>query len=387
MTLAAAADETCGWPGGERPARSGTVVTYARPGEAEGHDAKTRAAMAQRLSKLKGFAFGGEYDALGNYGGPVYFVPGETLIGVAHAASLGVRNEDHLFGGVVPHAFVATKAITHPLFGAAATAPEGWRPEFGERVADFVLDGYSAFSGDDALQAGMSLLDSGPVRVKRTVGIGGRGQFVVRSVDELQQVLSRIDPDELAMSGVVIEQNLVEVTTHSIGQVRVAGMVATYCGSQRLTTNNRGAEVYGGSQLLVARGGFDALLDLPVPDAVLLAISQAHAYDEAANACFAGFFASRCNYDVSQGLDALGRERSGVLEQSWRIGGASGAEIAALEAFRDDPALQAVRAVTMEVYGDSPPPPEDAVVSFRGVDPAVGPLTKYSRVVRDGDAR
>ena len=49
--------------------------------------------------------------------------------------------------------------------------------------------------------------------------------------------------------------------------------------------------------------------------------------------------------------DAVGRRRSGVLEQSWRAGGASGAEIAALEAFRADPSLPSVRAITREVYG------------------------------------
>jgi hypothetical protein len=68
-----------------------------------------------------------------------------------------------------------------------------------------------------------------------------------------------------------------------------------------------------------------------------------------------------------------------VLEQSWRIGGASAAEIAALEAFRADPRLRSVRAASIELYGDSQVPP-DAVVHFRGVDDCIGPITKYSQV-------
>ena len=103
--------------------------------------------------------------------------------------------------------------------------------------------------------------------------------------------------------------------------------------------------------------------------------------------CFPGMFASRRNYDVIQGTDAAGRRRSGVLEQSWRVGGASGAEIAALEAFRAEPALRAVRASTVEDYGEAaPPPPPGATVYFRGVDERVGPITKYATVEPHGDA-
>jgi hypothetical protein len=97
-------------------------------------------------------------------------------------------------------------------------------------------------------------------------------------------------------------------------------------------------------------------------------------------------FASRRNYDVIQGLDAAGRRRSGVLEQSWRVGGASGAEVAALEAFRADPALRTVRTSTVEVYGEGVPPPPHAVVYFRGVDDQVGPITKYAMVEANGNA-
>src|SRR5690606_7725012 len=96
-------------------------------------------------------------------------------------------------------------------------------------------------------------------------------------------------------------------------------------------------------------------------------------------------FASRCNYDVVQGPDELGRWRSGVLEQSWRIGGASAAELLALQAFREDPALDAVTASTTEVYGDCPSLPADSTLVYRGVDTRVGPLTKYARLERDTD--
>ena len=76
-----------------------------------------------------------------------------------------------------------------------------------------------------------------------------------------------------------------------------------------------------------------------------------------------------------------------MLEQSWRIGGASGAEVAALEAFRDDPALQTVRASTTEVLRRRRPAARRAPrVYFAGVDEHLGPITKYAEVHRDGDS-
>jgi Protein of unknown function (DUF3182) len=210
---------------------------------------------------------------------------------------------------------------------------------------------------------------------------------VVADAAALAAALEAVDAAELAGYGLVLEEDLTGVTTYSVGQVRVAELVATYCGTQRLTPDNGGAAVYGGSNLVIVRGGFDALLGLDLPEEARLAVAQARAYDAAATELFPGLFASRRNYDVARGLGVGGRRPCGVLEQSWRLGGASGAEIAALEAFRAEPALQAVRASTVEIYGEGEPPPPHATVYFRGVDERVGPLTKYTLAEPYGDPR
>ncbi|HSV52541.1 MAG TPA: DUF3182 family protein, partial [Burkholderiaceae bacterium] len=223
----------------------------------------------------------------------------------------------------------------------------------------------------------------GPLRVKRVRETGGRGQTVATDLAALQASLAGIDDACLSEDGLVLEQNLTQVRTVSVGQVWVAGILASYYGFQRLTRGNHGAEVYGGSDLTVVRGDFQALLALDLPRGVRTAIKQALIYDGAASTCFPGFFASRINYDVAQGMDMSGRWCSGVLEQSWRVGGATGAEIAALQAFQADPARTVVRASCMEVFGQSAAPPPDAVLYFRGVDEQVGPLTKYTIVLPD----
>jgi hypothetical protein len=354
------------------------VVVYSEGRPKGSHEAITRTEIARRLAALKGCDFGGEFDPSARYPGSVYFVPSDTLVGTELARSLGIRSGQDLFGGVVPYPFVATKAITHPLVDQAARAPHGWSPAFCDGVCDAVLSGFAAFDVADARRAGARLLMDGPVRVKRSRGVGGRGQVVVAELGELDTALTGIDASELSQDGVVLEQHLAEVKTYSVGQVHVAELSTSYYGTQCLTKNNRGATVYGGSDLVLVRGDFDALLRLDLTAEARLAIAQARAYDAAAIEHFSGFFASRRNYDVAQGLNAQGTWRSGVLEQSWRIGGASSAEIAALEAFRADPALRIVRASCKEVYGDSVTPPARADVYFQGVDQTVGPITKFA---------
>jgi hypothetical protein len=192
---------------------------------------------------------------------------------------------------------------------------------------------------------------------------------------------------ELSVHGVCIEENLDDVTTYSIGAVLFDELRITYCGTQRVTRDHDGKSVYGGSDLLVVRGDFDQLLRLHLTAELRAAIAHARVYDAAAAAEIPGFVASRRNYDVVAGRDHRGRQRCGVLEQSWRIGGASPAEVAALEALRADPALTCVRAACPEVYDARHEPPSHAHVSFRGEDDGVGALVKYSLVEKYGDTR
>jgi hypothetical protein len=365
----------------------GTVVLYLADPARFGcpHEVASRNEIGRRLAAILGFQFAGGYDLGARYPGAVYLVPSDTLVGTDLAATLGIRGEDDLFGGVVPHAFVATKAITHSLVRADASAPAGWSRDLGPCLGDCVLHGHTVFTVEDARLAGARLLAEGPVRFKPVLATGGRGQEVVGGLDRLEELLAAIDPAELTSAGLVLEEDLASVTTCSVGQVRVGPLEASYYGTQRLTPDHDGVLVYGGSDLLLARGGFDRLLDEDLAPDARVAVAQARAYDAAASRAYPGLIASRRNYDVAQGLDARGRRRSGVLEQSWRLGGASGAEIAALEAFKADLALRRIRASTVEVYGLVDPPP-GAVLYFRGVDEQIGPITKYALVESDGHA-
>ncbi|WCR43008.1 DUF3182 family protein [Stutzerimonas stutzeri] len=362
------------------------VLTHAnRPNEPQ-HERVVHAALAERLAALLGLTYGGDYDPTRRYEAQPYLVPSGTVVGLREAQALGLCGEADLFGGVVPQAFVETKAITHPLIRPDAAAPVGWSRDFSTQVKGSVLAGYSVFSLEDARDAGRRLLHEGSVRIKPVRATGGRGQQRVDDSDALDQALFALDEQELAEYGLVLEAHLEHVTTFSVGQVRVGGRLASYYGTQRLTEDNAGNEVYGGSDLVVVDGDFEALLALDLTETTRLAVSQAQVYDEAASACYRNFFASRRNYDIAQGIDGRGQPRSGVLEQSWRIGGASSAEIAALELFRQGTGARVVRASSLEIYGRERPVPTGATILYQGQDDEVGFVTKCVVVEQYGDA-
>ncbi|BBH45344.1 hypothetical protein KU43P_18210 [Pseudomonas sp. KU43P] len=307
-----------------------------------------------------------------------YYLPTETLIDPARHACMGIRSEQDLFGGLVSHPYMSTKAISHPL-PANANFPPGWTDAFALQASDALLRGYTVFSKADARRAAQLLLLDGPVRFKPVLACAGRGQQVITQPDELEPLLAGIDEQDLGLWGLVLEEDLNDVLTFSVGQVRVAGLTCSYHGTQQLTHDHQGTEVYGGSDLIVVRGDYQALLQLPLEDHLRLAINQAITYEQAAEQHFPGFIASRRNYDIARGSNAQGHVRSGVLEQSWRLGGASSAELLALQAFAADPGLQRVHASTHEVFG-TPELPHDATLFYQGNDSELGQLSKFARI-------
>ncbi|HEY5802926.1 MAG TPA: DUF3182 family protein [Lysobacter sp.] len=346
------------------------------------HEKATRQWAAQHLANLLGRQFVGEYVADRDRDGDVYFVPDRTLL-TAEAARLGIRGPDDLFGGVVPFPFVATKSITHPAPDGARDLPQGWSVALGEALTPFVLPGLTVFNIDDARVAGRRLLAAGaPIRTKPGHGIGGSGQRVVGSAGELDAALDALDADAMRESGLALELNLATAVTYSVGVLTVGPLRLSYCGTQRTTHNHAGHEVYGGSTLRCLRGGLDDLLQSTVDSAGRLVIAATIGYDREVSRAYPQFHASRRNYDIVLVEDADGTTRCGVLEQSWRIGGASPAEVLALQAMDADPGLERICVSSCEVY-DLIDVPRGAEISFRGEDPVVGTITKYAIIEAD----
>jgi uncharacterized protein DUF3182 len=356
-----------------------SVVLYlSRPPQfLRGHEGKTLWGVAESIARFKDVEFAGTYHRVSRHRGRAFVVPNETLVR-DEAERLDVRGPDDVFGGVVPHDFVKTKIITHGPVDGAAARPSGWSDAFADRVRSVVLPGYSAFDRADVREAARRLLSLGRVRAKRPCAAGGRDQRTLTSMTDVESLLEGMTDGELERHGLLLELDLAPVTTLSIGHVTLNDLTISYHGRQSLTRNNHGRWVYGGSCLTCVRGGWDALGRLKVGRDIRTAIDQARVYDEATAEY--GVVASRRNYDVGQGVDAAGRSRSGVFEASWRAGGASPAEMAALHVLAGSPAANVVRVSTVEAYGDHAVPPAGAAVHFHGVDSEAGPMVRYTTV-------
>jgi hypothetical protein len=332
--------------------------------------------VAQAIADLKGFGFGGVYQRDRIYSNQLYFVPDDVL-SPSDAALLGIIRDDQFFGGLSPYPFISTKAITHGLIGASAVRPAGWLEIFSERIKHVVLYGYTVFHHVDARIAGQKLLSQGSLRIKNPIHAAGVGQLVVASIKELDTQLTGMHPESLDRYGMVFETNLEPVITRTVGQIRIGEHKLTYCGIQRLTEDNEGQIVYGGADLTCVYGSWEALDRVPMSNSGRLAVTQARTYDEA-TAEYLTLQPSRANYDIGQGVDGCGRQCSGVLEVTWRIGGASTAELAALSIFAHDPEIRMVRASAVKLFGNNQRPPPDANIHFWGVDPQFGPMIRYT---------
>ena len=375
-------------PSGAAPARSRhRAVAFHSLGTADQHRIETASSVARRLAGLLGLPFHGAVEPALLASGAYYVVPDKTLCPASAAEALGIRSSDDFFGGIVPYPFVATKCVSHGLVRPGAAQPQGWVEALADRIENAVLPGHTAFDLDDAREAARRLLGQhGPVRIKAPSATGGSGQSRHADLAGVEARLHELSPQQVADEGIVIEIDLDEEATWSIGTVSVGGQAAAYYGQQSTTTDNHGQVVYGGSVLTVIRGGWDELIAADLPADLTAGPHQAarlaRCYHDAMHEAYPGLVASRCNYDVITGRDAGGHLRSAVLEQSWRLGGASGAEVVALLALRDDPSLEAIEVSTHEVYGDQGPPPPDVQVDYHAEDPAVGWILKYVRIHR-----
>jgi Protein of unknown function (DUF3182) len=218
-------------------------------------------------------------------------------------------------------------------------------------VRGIVLLGYTVFSSRDARLAAARMLGHGPLRLKKPLSASGKDQTQIATLSELDATLEMIADDDMATYGLVLEENLRHVRTFSVGEVAVGDLRVSYHGTQRIVSDNEGRPVYGGSDLVCVRGGWNVLDALPMAPDVRAAVAAAARYDEATEE-FPGFMAF----------------------------GASSAELAAAAAFARDPYLQIVRASHVEEYGRYRQPPADAVVDFHGDDPEAGPLLRYTVV-------
>ncbi|UXA71308.1 DUF3182 family protein [Xanthomonas prunicola] len=341
-----------------------------------GHERATHAWVCSEIARLLGARDAGVAGD-GRIEADSFHVPDDTLT-LAQARALGIHGAGDLLGGIVPYAFLATKVIGHPLISNDAACIEGWDQALATSLISATLPGYTVFSRQDAIHAFAALSGGGGVRLKLPTGVGGNGQWRIADASQLTQVLDSLPDTYLDTHGAVLERNILQPLTHSVGELCVAGIRIAYYGTQRSVQSADGTDVYGGSALRVYRGSLEALMATALLPLEQRVVEQACRYDRFIAAAYPELQISRRNYDVVSGEDAGNVQVCGVLEQSWRIGGATPAELAAIAAFQQDPALHWVTASTHEIYQGEPP--ADAQIYYRATQPGPGPCYKYRRV-------
>lgn len=349
---------------------------------APGHERATLGWVAAQVARILALPFAGFADALAEPPAHAFLVPQDTLH-VDTARFWRIADAADLLGGVVPHAFVASKLVTHGLVSPGAAAPPGWEPALAPQLSEVTFPGFSTFDADDLAEACRRLLVDGPIRLKLADGIGGGDQHVARDARAFAQLSRRLTPAQIE-AGVVVEADIADPATYSVGEMCLGGRSIAYVGTQGLSTGRDGRPVYGGSTLCVVRG---RMADLPAvfrQPRLRRTVELAIAYDRAAQAAYPQLLCSRRNYDVLWGSDRHGHPHGGVLEQSWRIGGATPAELAAFDLLEREPDVVRVLASTVERHGPTRVPPQADVYCVLD-DPRCGLITKFRHARIDTD--
>ena len=279
-----------------------------------------------------------------------------------------IESEKDFFGGIVPRAYQSTKAIMHPLVSREAACPLGWSHEFSQELVhlDLVLPGFTVFNIEDIRTAFNHLYDKGvyQIRLKDPLGYLGMNQFIVTSFQELEQFISDkiVDNEKLEQYGLVVEENLCpeDLKIYSVSFVTVGFHQVQCIGVQRFSQG-----LYAGTDFVIMQTGKYILPELLArvgifnnEDAQVI-IDKALLFRALLNKHIPEIKTARFNLDIVSGIASIYSngtcelvKRFALLEQSFRVGGASAAEIWGLEYLLCHPSVDAVCASTYYRYGD-----------------------------------
>lgn len=329
------------------------VIVHMNPDSDEQHRStflrNRNTALATRIATMLG---GKVCDLAAANGFPRYFVPLNAL-SQPFATEQGIQTLDDLYGSVVQHHLHGHKGVLHKLVpGGYAPAP--YSRSFAQTVTPAVLPGFTAFSPEDAAQAFTELEGQGHVvRYKDPRQANCRGQAVVENADHAKWLAGQLG-EHLSQQGAVLEANLRNPETFNVGLLHFDGKSYSFIGDQRIAKDTKGAETYVGTTLRMVRGGLGQLAQAPGLDAakqwgVRQAQTVGDAYDHL------DVMSSRMELDVIQGTSGDSDETlSGVADPALRPGGASSAELLAIEKLRDNPALSEV-STRVDVHFGTPP--------------------------------
>lgn len=291
-----------------------------------------------------------------------YHIPSKP-ISSADAEKYGIKSSEDIFGGVVEDLLHANKGILHTTLSNTSLHPSGYSQDFPKLIRNAVLPGYTAFSKAEAVEIMkcMNKHGTGSVRLKDPLESDASGQYVITNTIELDNVLSKYSDKNIFENGLVLEANINEAVTLSVGLIIFGNQEYSYFGKQKSVFHN-GRSKYGGTEIAMFRGNFNNLINrVDTGSNLHIAISQTSTVFDAFGTLDP--ILSRANFDVVQGFNNKGEFLSGVTDQSFRLGGASPAEVLAISKLNSDKNIECVNAEVDLIYDPTskPPDPEDVI--------------------------
>ncbi|MCA9373577.1 DUF3182 family protein [Candidatus Peregrinibacteria bacterium] len=314
------------------------------PSHAE-HILQRNGRLAASLAEAQGFSHNNPISHLD----PYYVLP--TPITKEQGVQHGMTSSADFYGAMVDHLQHADKGQLHQVVPEADNIPAHYSAEFARAVREVVLPGYTAYSKEDAIKAYLKLKkelpDKNKIRLKDPSASDCDRQFVIESEDHLRAILDRIFHPFPFENGIVLEQNLNDVSTTTAGKVKVNGSTYQFIGNQvetSIPTSKGGTKmVYGGGDLLVTNDFLPQ--NMLTPDQQELTLRIGHTYDAYSTLTP---HVSRMSFDMISGIDSQGNEIHGITDPTMRVGGNDPSVIEAMHYLNDSKTI--VKAQTRLIY-------------------------------------
>lgn len=246
----------------------------------------------------------------------VYTVPAVTLDSNRTKSFLAEAIED-FYGTRVEHLGHVGKAILHPLIGEANS--KFYSVEFAKCVADYTLPGFSFFTVEAGSEAFRRLCGQ-EARLKLTTESDGHGQFVITNETELLRTLDKFDPTKINEEGLILEPNLREPFTISVGYTILGSVPYSFVAHQKNDVTLDDRNRYLGAHVLVLKGTLGDLSKLvSLSEDEQEAIAKACRFNEAY--AYLNPIASRLSFDCLFGQTQRGERLSGITDITGRLGG------------------------------------------------------------------
>jgi hypothetical protein len=306
-----------------------------------------------------------------------YTVPDEVVVFSSNEAKRAGFVSNHrlnLLGGLVnsKYRMLADKGFLQETV-RDGEQPGYWLPEIPGRFQLLVPYGNITFNEKDARKAAENIFKRGDIpRYKDPNASGGLGQRRLESMEEVEAKLDylRAEGVNLAEHGIIFQKDFDYYYRIIVGYQKLDDREISYIGKQQFVDVN-GMPIYAGSIKLAVPGDFLQLKQqLALPPLAEKAVDTAITYKEVRSTLVGIDDTRSCVNELQMphfrkdgSIDA-DRSPTVIVEETNRIGGGTGAELLAHEAFKANSNLRIVYTeshqdyLSEEEYRDTPEVPE-----------------------------